>query len=458
MIKDLTKGKPASVLLRFSLPMFISVMFQQLYSIADSVIAGNFAGEAALSAVGVSYPITMIFMAIAIGCSVGCNVVISQLFGAKEYCELKTAVWTSIIASGVLSLLLTVVGLLITNPLLNLVKTPKDIFSDASIYLSIYIGGFVFLFFYNICTGIFQAMGDSKTPLYFLIGSSVGNILVAILFVAVFHMGVAGVAWATFLAQGISCILSFIALMHRINAIKTNSPYSCFSVTMLKKIGIIAIPSVLQQSFVSIGDLIIQTLINSFGSAVIAGYSSAIKLNTFALNSFYTFAAGFSGYTAQNIGANKPDRIKSGYKYATIFTVGSCLIFSVLFSFFGNELIHLFLKNGTELAYQTGYSFLWIVAPFYFTVAFKFTADAVLCGAGCMKLYMITTFTDLILRVCLAFLFANIIGANGIWLAWPVGWAISGALSTIFYKAGSWKKALRPYEGLTINDNVVTEN
>lgn len=201
MIKNLTEGNPTKILWQFTLPMFVSVIFQQLYNIADSVIVGNFAsnGENALAAVGASYPITMIFMAIAMGCNVGCAVVISQLFGAGRHREMKTAVSTTIIASFTLSIVLTIFGELTSRLMLRMIRTPENIFSDADLYLKIYIGGFIFLFLYNVVTGIFTSLGDSKTPLYFLIGSSVSNIILDWIFVAICHWDVAGVAWATFI-------------------------------------------------------------------------------------------------------------------------------------------------------------------------------------------------------------------------------------------------------------------
>ncbi len=283
MIKDLTEGKVESVLWRFSLPMFGSVIFQQLYSMADSVIAGQFAGEDALAAVGASFPITMIFMAIAVGCNVGCTVMISQLFGAKRYGEMKTAVSTTLIASCLLAAVLTVVGLVTSAPLMRLIQTPRNIFADGELYLRIYIGGFIFLFLYNIATGIFQSLGDSRTPLWFLIGSSVGNILLDLLFVAGFHWGVAGVAWATFIAQGGACLLALMTLLRRLRAVKTDEPTRHFSLRMLGRVGRFALPSVLQQSFVSVGNIFLQGLITGYGSAAIAGYSAAVKLNTFAI-------------------------------------------------------------------------------------------------------------------------------------------------------------------------------
>ena len=253
MMKDLTEGNPQSLLWRFTIPMFISVIFQQLYNIADSVIAGRFAGEDALAAVGASYPITMIFMAIAVGSNIGCSVVISQFFGAKRYEQMKTSVYTTLISASVLSVVLTVFGLLGSRFLMRMIQTPENIFSLGDLYLRIYIGGFVFLFLYNVATGIFTSLGDSKTPLYFLIGSSLGNIFLDYWFVAGLHWGVAGVAWATFIAQGIACVLALITMVGRLKQIKTEKRAAYFSADMLKRIARIAVPSILQQSFVSIG-------------------------------------------------------------------------------------------------------------------------------------------------------------------------------------------------------------
>lgn len=439
MVKDLTVGKPEEVLWKFSIPMFISVAFQQMYNIADSVIAGKFAGEDALAAVGASYPITMIFMAIAVGSNIGCSVVISQLFGAKQYGKMKTAVYTTLLASLALSVVLTMAGLLGTDALMGMIQTPENIFSDGALYLRIYIGGFLFLFLYNICTGIFQSLGDSRTPLYFLIGSSVGNVLLDLLFVAGFHWGVAGVAWATFLAQGVACVLAFFTLMLRLRGIETPGQTAVFSKEMLRRVCLIAIPSILQQSFISIGNIFIQGLINGFGSSVIAGYSAAVKLNTFTITSFTTLANGLSSFTAQNIGAGKTERVKMGFRAGVKMAMGVAIPFFAVFFFLGDRMILLFMEEGGSLAMETGVSFLKIVSPFYFLISLKLMADGVLRGAGDMKHFMVATFTDLILRVVLSFVLAGPLGTVGIWISWPIGWAVATVMSLGFYGSGKWK-------------------
>ena len=338
MIKDLTEGNPQKVLWQFTIPMFISVIFQQLYNIADSVIAGKFAGEDALAAVGASYPITMIFMAIAVGSNVGCAVVISQFFGAKEYGKMKTAVFTTLISSVVLSIVLMAAGLLGTRGLMEMIRTPENIFADGALYLKIYVGGFLFLFLYNVATGIFTSLGDSKTPLYFLIGSSLGNIVLDIWFVAGFQWGVAGVAWATFIAQGIACVLALLTLVKRLQTVETAEKYDIFSLSMLKKISMIAVPSILQQSFVSVGNIFIQSLVNSFGSSVIAGYSAAIKLNTFSITCFTTLGNGVSSFTAQNLGAGKVDRARKGLSAGIKMGLLTAVPFFIAFFIFGQNI------------------------------------------------------------------------------------------------------------------------
>ncbi len=434
MVQDLTVGKSGKVLLKFTLPLFISVIFQQMYNIADSLIAGRFAGEDALAAVGASYPITNIFNAIAIGCNIGCSIVISQYFGAKEFKKVKTASFTSLIFFSVFSVVLSVIGLVLTPPLMRAIDTPLNIFEDASAYLAIYIGGFAFLFIYNVSNGIFTALGDSKTPLCFLVFSSVFNVVLDYIAVAVMNMGVAGVAWATFIAQSIAGIAAMLTLLCRLKSVKTETKPETFSFKILKRILRISIPSVLQQSFVSVGNVFIQKLINGCGSAVVAGFSAAMKLNTFTINGLCTFGNGVSGYTAQNYGANKFSRIKDGMKYGSVMTVITGAVFAVLYIAFNEPLIELFMESGgSAQAVNAGTLFLKIVSPFYFFIGIKLIGDGVLKGLGKMKLFMVATFTDLVLRVMLAYILTPIFGSTGIWLSWPIGWVVATILSVIFY-------------------------
>ena len=441
MNRDLTVGKPSGVLWRFCLPLFGSIIFQQLYNIADSWVAGRFISQNALAAVGNSYEITLIFIAFAFGCNIGCSVVVSQLFGAKSYGPMKTAVYTAMISSAVVCLLLMAGGLWGCGRLLTMVRTPESVFSDSKLYLTIYLWGLPFVFFYNIATGIFSALGDSKTPFLFLTVSSLSNIGMDILFVSGFHMGVAGVAWATFLCQGVSCVLAVTVVLLRLRAIPAPEEVPLFSGNLLKRLAVIAIPSILQQSFISIGNIVIQSVINGFGTDVMAGYSAAVKLNNLVITSFTTIGNGISNYAAQNIGAAKLERIQAGFSAGLKMVWTLCVPLALLYFFCGKLLMGFFLEAPTRLAMDSGIAFLRVLSPFYFVVSAKLVADGILRGAGMMKYFMIGTFTDLILRVVMAFLLSGTsLGYLGIWCAWPIGWVVAAVLSIAFYRRGSWNR------------------
>lgn len=435
MNQDLTVGKPQTVLWRFCLPLFGSILFQQLYNIADSLVAGKFIGENALAAVGNGYEVTLIFIAFAFGCNMGCSVIVSQLFGAKDYGQMKSAVSTACIFSALLCAVLMLAGLLGCGGLLALIKTPAEVFADSKLYLDIYILGLPFVFFYNIATGIFSALGDSKTPFYFLAVSSTANIAVDILFVKAFAMGVAGVAWATFLCQGASCLLAVLAVWARLKKIEVKGRCALFDPALLKKILVIAVPSILQQSFISIGNILIQSVINGYGPSVMAGYSAAVKLNNMVITSFTTIGNGISNFTAQNFGARKYGRIKECFRAGIQMVWCLCIPFCLVYICFGKYLLLLFMEKSSLAALLTGMQFLWILAPFYFIVSAKLVADGILRGVGAMRRFMAATFTDLILRVVLAFTFSGLTGkALGIWCAWPIGWTVAMCLSVFFYR------------------------
>ncbi len=441
MNRDLTVGNPGAVLRRFCLPLFGSVIFQQLYNIADSLVAGKFIGESALAAVGNSYEITLLFIAFAFGCNIGCSVVVSQLFGGRAYGEMKTAVTTTLIAAGALCLALMAGGLLGSRALLELIRTPEEVMDASRLYLDIYLWGLPFLFFYNIATGIFSALGDSRTPFLFLALSSTANIGVDILFVTAFDMGVAGVAWATFLCQGVSCLLALAVVFRRLARIPAEGRRPLFSASALGRVAAIAVPSILQQSFISVGNIVIQGAINGFGTGVMAGYSAAVKLNNLVVTSFTTLGNGVSNFTAQNLGAGKTERIDQGFRAGLGLVWAVCLPVAAAYLLAGRQLLCLFIDAPTQTALDTGVTFLRLLSPFYFVVSAKLTADGVLRGTGSMGRFMAATFTDLILRVTLALVLSRTgLGATGIWLAWPISWTAATVLSLLFYHTGPWRR------------------
>ena len=433
MNNDLTVGKSEKVLWRFCLPLFGSIIFQQLYNIADSLVAGKFIGENALAAVGNSYEITLIFIAFAFGCNIGGSVVIAQFFGAKRMKDMKTAVSTTFIASGVLCAVLMVAGLLLDEKMLLLINTPAEVMADSALYLRIYIFGLPFVFFYNVATGIFSALGDSKTPFYFLAVSSIANIFVDILFVRDFHMGVPGVAWATFLCQSISGIVAVIFVLKKVHEVVGGEKCPLFSGVLLKKMLIIAIPSAIQQSFISVGNILVQRVINGFGTACMGGYTAAIKLNNMFVTSVTALGNGMSNYTSQNLGAGKNERVRHGCRSGVTIGMTMGAIFAVVFYVFAKPLVYAFISDGNLEAVDVGVDFLHIVTPFYIFLSIKLMVDGVQRGAARMLQFMIATLSDLFLRVVLSFMLSPIFGIRGVWYSWPVGWVVGIVLSATLY-------------------------
>ncbi len=382
-ITDMTIGNPFKILWTFSLPMLLSSLFQQLYNIVDSIVAGKFIGVNALAAVGASYPITALFIAVAVCSSMGCSVVVAQIFGSKKYTTMKSAISTAIISLTSLSIILTILGSIFCKPLMRLLHTPENIFSDSALYLQIYISGIIFLFLYNTATAIFNGLGDSKTPLYLLIFSSIFNIILDLVFVITFKMGVSGVAWATFIAQGLSSILAIVCLIMRLCKIEVTEKYPYFSSYILKRISRIAIPSIMQQSFISVGQICVQGLVNSYGAIVVAGYSAAFRVHTIALTSMSTMSSALSSFTAQNIGAKKISRVREGYKAAVAITLSICGGILILFLILAPKLIGLFVDSSESIdVINVGTEFLRTLAPFYLVVGLKMVCDGVLRGAG----------------------------------------------------------------------------
>lgn len=447
MITDLTEGKPSKLLFRFSLPLLLSAVFQQLYTIADFIIAGKFIGVDALAAVGVSGMVTFLFFAFASGSNIGASVVIGQYYGAKKYAEMKTAVSTSIISLCALAVFFTIVGLIFAEPLLKAMNTVADILKPALVYLNIYIYGLIFLFLYNICTGVFSALGDSRTPFIFLVISSLSNIALDVIFVVTLGWGIAGVAWTTFICQGLASVLSFAALFFRLKKFEPEVKGRLYSFRMLKTISKLAVPSILQQSFVSVGNLLILSKVNTFSNEFVAAYSSAIKLNTFAINCCMTIGNAISSFTAQNIGAKKLERVSKGFRAGLLLAEGVVFIFIVVFNVFPSEVISLFLDTSQpeliENALAAGIDFIRIVTPFYTIMSLKITCDAVLRGSGAMAEFMAGTFTSLFLRVLFSYILGSAIGQVGIWWALPLGWVLPCVMSYVFYKTGTWKRLVK---------------
>ncbi|MBQ8803037.1 MAG: MATE family efflux transporter [Tyzzerella sp.] len=437
---DLIHGKPTGAMFFFALPMIIGNLFQQFYNMADSVIVGNFVGEDALAAVGASYSFTNIFIMVAIGGGMGTSVLVSQYFGAKKYSAMKTAVYTFLTTFVVFSILLALIGFVVNPIVLKALKTPDNIYEDAVLYLQIYFMGLPFMFMYNILSANFNALGKSKIPLYLLMFSSVLNIVLDIWFVVSFGMGVAGVAIATVIAQGVSATISFTLLMRFLKTYEGEN-VKRFDVKMLANGVKIAIPSIIQQSIVSIGLLLTQSAVNQFGSSAVAGYSAASRLESICIVPMVATGNAMSTFTAQNLGAGKQERIKEGYRAAVKIIIGFGIGIALATQLFHKPLISAFVDTSSaSLAFETGTAYLKFIGCFVFILGFKTITDGILRGSGDVRVYMIANLVNLVIRVSVARLGAPVLGMWIIWSIVPVGWFVNFAISYLWYRTGNWKR------------------
>lgn len=396
---NLSVGTPWKILLAYTLPLLGSAVFQQIYTIADTVIAGKFAGENALAAVGASMSIVNILMAVALGANAGCAVLAARYFGAKDTRRTLSCILSSFVGFFTLSVVLMGAGFLTSGPVLSALRTPDSVMKESVLYLNIYIAGLPSLILYNLATGIYSALGDSKTPFFFLVSSSLANILLDYIFTAVCKWGVSGVAWATFITQTAACILTLICLLFRLK--KMHAAYKreeetaykkpSFSWGLLGAVCVAALPVVLQNGFVSLGNLFIQSIINGYGESAMAGFTELV-----------------------------------------ISSAVSMVLFALVFLFSGT-LVGLFLEDGGSAALDYGKLFVKIVSPFFIVVNLKVAADCTVRGCGGNLGFMVSTFADLILRVAFAFILSPVLGMQGVFWSWPIGWGIGTVIALLFY-------------------------
>ena len=436
----LIKKKPMYALALFALPMIIGNLFQQTYTMVDSAIVGRYVSEQALAAVGASYSLTNVFICVAIGGGMGASVVVSRHFGAKAYDRMKTAVYTALLTFLVISILLGSVGLLCGKWIMNLLQTPSDVLDLSVVYLNIYFLGLPFLFMYNVLSAMFNALGKSRIPLYFLVFSSIFNVGLDIFMVKSLHMGVSGVAWATLIAQGISAVISFLLLMRKLKGYPAEEPVRLYSGEMTVSMVKIAVPSTLQQSIVQIGILLVQSVINSFGSTAIAGYSAGMRIESLSIVPMLAMGNAMSTFTAQNMGAGKIDRVKEGYRmcYVIVLTAGAVLC--VMYQLAGGAFVSLFLDSGSSEAYSVGLSYVKFLSFFYSFIGLKASTDGLLRGAGDVTAFTVANLVNLAIRVSVTNLFAPIYGIQVAWMAVPLGWAANYVISFGWYLTGKWKK------------------
>ena len=438
MSKDeyLITDTPLKALTVFAMPMILGSFFQQIYNMADSIIVGQFVSSSALAAVGACAALTNVFICVALGAGVGAGVLVSRYFGAREYGKMKTIVSTSLISFLLLSIVLGVFGFFFAGSMMSGLQTPADILDDAVLYLRVYFVGFPFLFMYNILSTMFTSIGESKIPLGLLIFSSILNILMDLWMVAGLGLGVFGAAIATLIAQGISAVFSFLIFLSRMRQYK--SSFSRFDRQELYSMLRIAVPSVLQQSTVSIGMMIVQAVVNPFGTQALAGYAATMRVeNVFSLI-FVSIGNAVSPYVSQNLGAKKIDRIKKGYHAALVLDLCFAVLAFLVIETLHTQISSLFLgKDGTAFAYQVSGDYMRWIGYFFIFMGIKMATDGVLRGLGIMRPFLVANIVNLAIRLSVALICAPRFGIAFVWLAIPVGWLANFLISYVALRR-SW--------------------
>ncbi|MGF1585474.1 MAG: MATE family efflux transporter [Bacteroidales bacterium] len=435
---DLTKGKEGRLILKFAIPMLIGNVFQQLYNIVDSLVVGNFLGKDALAAVGASFPVIFALISLIIGIATGSTIIIAQYFGAKDYSNVKRAIDTMYIFTFAASIVVSAAGIYFVEDIFRILQLPEEIMPEAKTYLSVYMAGMIVFFGFNGTSAVLRGLGDSKTPLYFLIFASILNIILDLLFILVFGWGVAGVALATVIAQGLAFISAIIYLNRTHKIMHFSFTNWVFDKGIFKSSLRIGLPSGFQHTIVALGMMALMGIVNTFGTNVIAAYSVAQRIDSLAVMFAMNFGMALTSFTGQNIGANKFDRVKTGLRSTLI--MGSLISLSVtlLVLIFGNNIMGFFTPDAIVVAYGTSY--LNIVSPFYITFTVMFIVGGVMRGAGDTLIPMfITLFSLWVIRIPLAVMLSERMEETGIWWAIPIGWLAGMLLSYLYYLTGSWK-------------------
>ena len=437
-MKDFTKGNEAKLILRFSVPLVIGNIFQNLYNIVDSVIVGNYLGKEALGAVGASFPIIFALISMVIGVGSGASTVVSQYFGAKQMNEVRRTIDTIFIFFLISSLFVTAVGISLSEEIFRLINLPEEMMVQAVTYLNIYILGMFFFFGFNGITSILRGLGDSKTPLYFMIISTINNVLLDLLFVVVFKWGIEGVALATVISQAGAFLTAIWYLNKKHPIIKLSFRKYVFDRQIFKSCVRIGLPTGFQQSFVALGMMAIMGIVNTFGTNAVAAYTAAMRIDSFAKMPAMNFSSALSTFVGQNLGAFREDRAKKGLKVTILFSLGYSLFISILIIILGKYIIRIFTPDPGVIA--IGQDYLIIVSSFYLLFSLMFAFTGFLRGSGATLIPMLATLLSLyIFRIPMAFLLSGKIGVNGIWWAEPTAWLAGMIILIIYYMSGKWR-------------------
>ena len=444
MITDMTRGNPTKTLIAFTFPMLIGNLFQQLYNIVDSVVVGRYVGKNALAAVGSSFMLMNFFSFVIIGLCMGAAVVYSYYFGEKNYSNLRKTIFISFSSIGIFTIVLSIILVFTTKGMLNLINTPEEIFLDSQKYLQTIFAGLIFVYLYNACSALLRSIGDSKTPLYFLILAAIINIVLDLLFVIVYDMGVFGVAFATVIAQGVSSILCLIYGLWKIEFIRLKKEDLVFDKGIFAMVSKFSFLTSIQQSIMTFGMVCVQGIVNTFGSDTIAAFTAAGKVDSIAYLPVQDFGNAFGTYVAQNKGAKKNDRIIQGVKSAIKTIIIFCLIMSIIIYMSSSSLMRIFVEASEVNVIKLGVEYLSIISVFYVLIGFLFMFYGFFRGIGELNISLILTIISLGTRVLMAYILSSIpsIAQRGIWWSVPIGWALADGIGFILYRRTKHKKLL----------------
>lgn len=438
----MTEGVIWKQLIIYSIPLLIGNLFQQLYNTVDSVVVGRYIGSSALAAVGASAPVLNLIIGMFMGISVGSGVIISQYYGAKDEQKMSWAIHTSIALSIIGGILLTIVGVVLSPTILRLMKTPDAVMVNSVLYFRILFMGSLFNLLYNMGAGMLQAVGDSKRPLYYLCISSVINIVLDILFVSRFHMGVDGVAYATIISQFVSMALTMVTLMRADDIYRLSIKKIKIDVRMMKRVLSLGLPSGVQQSVVSLSNVIVQTNINMYGAMAMAGFGAYNMIEGFVVLPMMSFCMTATTFTGQNIGAGKPERVKQGMKQGMII----CLIYTVIISivlFFKVENVLRIFSEEEGVVYYGNLAML-IMVPFYTVLSIHQILMGTLRGAGkSMQSMLISVGNMCVIRMLyINFVVPYFPSYEAVMWGYPITWTTMVIMDYIYLKKGNWTAAM----------------
>ncbi len=437
---NMTTGSPYQLMLRFSIPLLLGNLLQQLYNMVDSAVVGRFVGTEALAAVGTTFPIVFMIISLFMGIGMGASVLISQYFGASDLNGVKRTVDTLYITMFGFSMVIAVVGLLVSRPILLLIHTPPNTIDLATTYMQITFVGTLAIFGFNVNGGILQGLGDSRSPLIYVGIATVLNIILDLIFVLAFGWGVAGVAWATVIAQFFSFIYGVIHINRANIHVSIDFRKMAFDRKILRQSLRIGLPVSLQNMSFAIGAIILQALINSFQSDFMAGFNAANKIDAFAFLPMLSFSNAITTYVGQNVGAGRWDRVKAGVKATLQLSIGISTVVCILLLVLVTPLMRLFTTEPAVIA--AGRVYLVTVVPFYLLLAITFVLNGAMRGAGSTLVPLIVTLTSLwVVRVPSAYLFVHWFGRDFLFLSYGAGWLAGLLIILPYYLRGRWKKS-----------------